>query len=330
MNKNLLKDLDAIIAQDKIIFQKTSFSAIVESQLAAFIVDDKLSEIQSIMEDAYQEVQETLSAIKAGCYPFHPKLVIRISKKLLRLFKNKHLPEFIAQVHDIYGINESYLDAVNSISSAIKKSVEFVKPLDEISFPEDWPLHKVALSKRVILLGLSRTWGDDNSDEPLLWETSATLETTVGCSLFAVNEAFTRVCLSAGTIYNVRSQKNLSSFFAELNDDKAGNILDNLLISKLTYQTMLEEGWQPDRYEVQNLPMSIGMLLEFMEKKGFSRVRNIGDVLEINLKEATENLRYRGSPFLSEDDLKTVRVIVPGWERDGDLIIRPKVSEISS
>jgi len=114
-----------------------------------------------------------------------------------------------------------------------------------------------------------------------------------------------------------------------LNDDKSGNVLDNLLLSQITYNSMLDDGWKPDRWEVENLPMSIGMLLDFLEKKGFRQINTVGDVLEINLQDATEKYRYRGSPFLSPNDLKKVKVVIPGWEFKDTLIIRPKVSEVS-
>jgi hypothetical protein len=330
MNANLLKNLDALITQDKAFSQQSYSASKVENQLANLLLDGKLTEIESKAGSIFLEMQETLATIETGRYPFRPGLAKRIPIQIKRILKKKLLVNVTQQLQDIYGLDEIFSVLAMQLSPEIKTAVASGKSLSPVSFPKDWPFHKVILAKRTVLLDLSRAWAKEETDEPILWKISTSLRTIVGCSFHAVSEAFAQICLAASAPQNTDSKDSISSFFLELNDDKAGNVLDNLVLSQSTYQTMLDEGWKPDRWEIENLPMSIGMFLDFMSKNGFNRVKNIGDIAEINLKDSIENYRYRGSPFLTSDELKKVKVIVPGWENKGELIIRPKVNEISA
>ena len=330
MNSNLLQNLEALIAQDAPVSRRSLPISQVENRLTALLLDGNLADLETFVENAFVDVQEALVSVETSCYPVRPGLVRRFGFQIKRLWKEKLLPGVTQKLRDIYGLDESYLNQLSQMSTAIKTAVEEDKPLSMPIFPEEWRFPKIILAKRAILLDLSRAWVQENSDEPIFWKISASLQTISGCSYFAVSEAFTQTCLAASDPQKAGSKDSIVSFFIELNDDKAGNILDNLLLSQGTYQTMIDEGWQPDRWEVENLPMSIGMFLDFMAKNGFKQVENIGNVLEIDLKSATERYRYRGSPFLSSDDLKKVNVSVPGWEMNGELVIRPKVTEFSS
>lgn len=330
MNISLLQSLEALIAQDQPVSRYSLPISQVESQLAALLLEDNLSEMESFVDGAFVDVQETLAATETGCYPFRINFFKRIPFQIMRLQKKKLLTGFVRRLQAVYGLDEEFSGLVKQSSAGINAAVVSGKVLAAPEFPEDWRFPEITLAKRAILLNLSRAWAPENTDEPILWKVSASLHSISGCSFYAISAAFAQTCLAASVPQNAGSKDTISSFFVELNDDKAGNILDNLLLSQATYQSLLDEGWQPDRWEVENLPMSIGMLLDFMAKNGFNQVELIGNVLEINLKTATENYRYRGSPFLSADDLKKVKVTVPGWEMNGELVIRPKVTEISS
>lgn len=329
MNSNLLQSLDALVAQDLPVSRQSFPILQVESKLAALLLDEKLPEVELFVDDAFVETQETLAAVETGSYPFRPGFSKRITSQIMRLQKKKLLAAIIQKLQDVYGLDEAFSDMVKQFSAEIKTAVDAEKSAAAPAFPNDWLFPKIALTKRAILLDLSRAWTQENVDEPILWKISTSLQAIVGCSFYAVSEAFAQLYLAANVTQNAGSKDSIASFFVALNDDKAGNVLDNLVVSQAAYQTLLDEGWQPDRWEIENLPMTIGMFLDFISKNGFNRVENIGDVLEINLQAATENYRYRGSPFLSADDLKKVKVTVPGWEISGELVIRPKVSEIS-
>ena len=330
MNSNLLQSLETLIAQDQPVSRKSLPISQVENHLAALFLEDQLPELESFVDGAFIDTQETLAATETGCYPFRINFFKRVPFQIMRLQKKKLLAGLVQRLQVVYGLDEEFLGLIKQFSLEIKTAVDSDKPLDAMVFPENWRFPEITLAKRAILLNLSHAWVQENVDEPILWKISAPLQVIAGCSFYAVSEAFAQTCLAASIPKDMGSKDSTSSFFVELNDDKAGNILDNLLLSQGTYQSLLDEGWQPDRWEIENLPMTIGMFLDFMTKNGFIQVENAGNILEINLKAATETYRYRGSPFLSSDDLKKVKVTVPGWENKGELIIRPKVSEISS
>lgn len=329
MNANFLNKLDRLVAKDKVFFQQTQSTSMLESALATWLLEDGKAEIELALTPRLLDIQETLAAIEGELYPFRPgwqkRLMIRVSQ-----LQKKLSIAAVQQLKDTYGLDQSFSDFIQSVSDEINSALILQKPLPSISFPEAWQLPKIALCKRAILLKLSKGWEKESIDEPIFWKASGLLKKITGGSFFGVEQAFYELLLLITETKQAAIQGNpLSDFFISANDDKSGNILDNLILSQATYQALLDDGWQPDRWELENMPMSIGMFIDFMRKSGFNQRNDIGDVIEIGLKEATENYRYRGSPFISSDELKRVKVIVPGWEQSGELIVRPKVNEIT-
>ena len=75
--------------------------------------------------------------------------------------------------------------------------------------------------------------------------------------------------------------------------------------------------------------MIIELFLDFLQKNGYVQEKEVGEEFVISLEEALKQYRYNGTPFIDNTDNKKVRVLAPGWSYRGELIIQPKVREIS-
>lgn len=121
--------------------------------------------------------------------------------------------------------------------------------------------------------------------------------------------------------------KELTDFFAKLNSEKYGCILDELL--------GLIKGIEKARKNGFELPVEInGLFIMVKQLAQFVRDSHIEPVMKINsIKEVTvsdiEYFNYEGSPFTTADEKKKVKVVSPGWlYKDKELqISRPKVKE---
>lgn len=329
MSSSLLETLESLQKRSGAYAQLGLRISTVETHLAKMALDGNLTEFPNVVEEMFIPALEVIQSIQTEQYPLRPGLIKRMSVTWQVAQRKKRSPELSAKLLELYGLDDGFVDLVRQKSQALAAAIQTQQPLAEMSFPKDWAFHTLTLARRSILIALANAWKEENYEEPIFWKISAVLNDLAVGSPFLVSEAFSEINLEAGGKH--RSQQNeLNAFFVGLNDDKAGAILDNLILSQATYQSLLDEGWQPDRWEVENLPMSIGMFLDFMSREGFAQVGHVDDVIEIGLADATEIYRYRGSPFGSPDDQKKVKVTAPGWERNGELIIRSKVSEISS
>lgn len=122
----------------------------------------------------------------------------------------------------------------------------------------------------------------------------------------------------------------LTEFFASLNSEKYGYILDELL--------MLRKGVDELRAKNFDVPLELNGVLILVKKMiQFVRDSHINPIMKINeikkVKAADiEYCNYDGSPFISNDERKTVRVVSPGWlYKDKEIqISRPKLKEIDS
>jgi hypothetical protein len=140
---------------------------------------------------------------------------------------------------------------------------------------------------------------------------------------------FRLVTMGLSALHDSEPNDTLQDFIVRANADEHGNLLDNLVLADKTYMDLRSEGWEPDRWEIENAPMTISLLLEFLRGEELTPKHIIDARLEISLREAQENYRYSGSPFEASADSKTVTVQAPGWEYRGKQLIRPKVREIS-
>ncbi len=330
MSSRLLESLKALKKRIKKYPQLDAHVATVETCLAEIILTGNLTELSNAVAKAgvFVPAQETIKIIEMGHYPMGTSPEKKITTVQIAQRK-KRSPDISAKLLTLYGVNKKFIELVQENTQIMAEAAQTQRSSQDVSFPTNWTFHTLTLAKRSILIALATAWKKENCEEPIFWKISSVLAEISTGSAFLVAEAFSEIKFVTGA--GTRTAENqLDEFFVNLNDDKAGNILDNIVISQITYQSLLAEGWQPDRWEAENLPMSIDMFLGFLSKEGFAQVRQIGEVIEIGLADATEIYRYRGSPFASSDDQKKVKVTAPGWEHNGKLIIRSKVSEISS
>lgn len=121
--------------------------------------------------------------------------------------------------------------------------------------------------------------------------------------------------------------KELTDFFVRLNSEQYGCILDELL--------RIRKGVDRLSKEKCELPMEInGLLIMVKQLIHFVRDSHIEPVLKINaIREVTASdiqyYSYEGSPFISPEERKQVRVVSPGWIfMDKQVqISRPRVKE---
>lgn len=321
MNAKVLKNLNFIKKNDLISAKNVLPFSKFEYEISSLILKNK--HLDALVIKKSVDVKKIITSIKKKTYPFSATRLPKVKNP------KKETSDILKQFHASYQLDDSFLDLIRQIIMVLKTSTPKGQSAVEISFPDDWSLHKISIAKRTILLGLAQAWTTKEVDEPILWKLSASLKAIAKGSNYAISESLNEIC-SAGNMEYIRQQESIATFFEEFNNDKSGNIMDNLVISQSVYQSLLNDGWKPDRYELENFPVTFEMFLDFMAKKGFTRIKDIGDQLEIDLKNSTENYRYRGTPFLSKDDLKKIKIIAPGWQYKGQLIIRPKANEISS
>ena len=121
---------------------------------------------------------------------------------------------------------------------------------------------------------------------------------------------------------------NLTEFFARLNSEKYGCILDELLsVRKGVGELMRQDFDLP--IEVSGLFMVIIKLTKFIRDSHIDPIMKVNSIRTITAEDVT-NCDYEGTPFKDKDDRKTVRVISPGWIYvDKEIqIARPKLMEV--
>lgn len=194
------------------------------------------------------------------------------------------------------------------------------------------PANCTGLFARSVFRGLTARWNQDECDEPLLWRVGDMLDSLArDGSLNSLTEALHRlVAFGLLGVAARDARDSLRDFIVLANDDANGNLLDNLVAAERTYRDLLADGWQPDRWEVENLPITISLLLRFMAKAGIQQSQDAGQRLRVTLDQAQSDFRYLGSPFLEGDECKDVVVQAPGWTYQGQSVVRPKVQEVAS
>jgi hypothetical protein len=330
MNATLLARFQDLLDRSPRVLAKQLAAFDLENSLALIVAENNLADIETLVNGEFRKVQETLASIQIGYYPLRPGIGQRLKILFSSLRKKTLLNETTEKLISTYGIDDALIAYVNEVSTGIVESAHKNFSFSISELPDEWSLPQEILAKRAILISVSRAWTQENTDEPILWKLSAVLQTLASAPFYEVSTALFQLITAAQNVQANSVMPNTSTtFIADLNEDKAGNVLDNLYLSYIGYQSLLEEGWQPERWEVENLPMSISLFLDFLRKNGFVQVKEIGDIMQIGLNDANELYRYRGSPFQSSDDIKKVKVIIPGWKKDDELVIRPKVNEIS-
>ncbi len=120
----------------------------------------------------------------------------------------------------------------------------------------------------------------------------------------------------------------LTDFFAQLNSDRYGNILDMVIQLRKGVATLSKSGYELPE-ELNGLFTLYHKLVQFIRDSHIDPIRKIG-LQETVCASDIEFCIYEGTPFTSEEETKLVETISPGWiYRDRNIqISRPKVKEI--
>lgn len=121
--------------------------------------------------------------------------------------------------------------------------------------------------------------------------------------------------------------KELTDFFERLNSDRYGCILDELLSTRRGINVLQKSGYIPP-IEINGLFIVIKKLVQFVRDSHIEPVMKFNAVIDVKASDI-EFCNYDGTPFESEEEVKKVRVISPGWiYTDEDVqISRPKLKE---
>jgi len=121
--------------------------------------------------------------------------------------------------------------------------------------------------------------------------------------------------------------KELTDFFAKLNSEKYGCILDELLQVRKGAEALKKSDYELP-LEINGMLIMVKKLIQFVKDSHIEPVMKLHSIRQV-IAADIEFCNYEGTPFSSKDEVKTVKVISPGWiYRDKEIqIARPKVKE---
>ena len=121
--------------------------------------------------------------------------------------------------------------------------------------------------------------------------------------------------------------KEAVNFFSQLNSEKYGYVLDQLLMVNKNIDILKEKNCKLP-IEVNSIFMFIKRLVIFLKDNNIEPIMKFDSVQNVVISDI-ENCRYDGSAFASEDEVKKVRVYSPGWiYKDKQIqISRPYIKE---
>ncbi len=121
--------------------------------------------------------------------------------------------------------------------------------------------------------------------------------------------------------------KELTDFFAKLNSEKYGFILDELLSVNKGISVLRKKNYELP-LEINGLLIMSKKLIQFIRDNRIEPIMKINSVIDVKLEDI-EYCNYDGTPFKSNNDVKTVRVVSSGWiyKDKGIQISRPKFKE---
>ena len=130
-------------------------------------------------------------------------------------------------------------------------------------------------------------------------------------------------------IKNVKQQE-LTTFFSQLNSEKYGCILDQLLVANSGFNKLSKEKYVMP-VELNGVRIMIKRLIQFTKDCHINPIMKQEASLQVTAKDI-ESCEYIGTPFNDENEQKKVRVISPGWiYQDKDVqISRPILKEVTS
>lgn len=118
-----------------------------------------------------------------------------------------------------------------------------------------------------------------------------------------------------------------ADFFAKLNSEKYGCILDELLVVRRGIDELGKSGYVVP-IEINGLLIMVKKLIQFVRDCHIEPILKLYSVQEVTASDV-EFCNYEGTPFQSADERKRVQVVSPGWiYKDKELqISRPRVKE---
>lgn len=121
--------------------------------------------------------------------------------------------------------------------------------------------------------------------------------------------------------------KELADFFAKLNSEKYGCILDELLVVRKGVDELRKSDYELP-IEINGLLIMVKKLIQFVRDSHIEPMMKINSIREVTASDV-EFCNYEGSPFAVPEEQKKVKVVSPGWVyKDKELqISRPKVKE---
>ena len=121
--------------------------------------------------------------------------------------------------------------------------------------------------------------------------------------------------------------KELADFFARLNSEKYGCILDELLVVRKGIDELIKKNYELP-IEINGLLITVKKLIQFVRDSHIEPIMKINATKEVTASDV-EFCNYEGTPFANPEEVKKVRVVSPGWiYKDKELqISRPKVKE---
>lgn len=121
--------------------------------------------------------------------------------------------------------------------------------------------------------------------------------------------------------------KELADFFARLNSEKYGCILDELLVVRKGIDELRKKNYELP-IEINGLLITVKKLIQFVRDSHIEPIMKINSVKDVTASDV-EFCNYEGTPFVNPEETKKVRVVSPGWiYKDKELqISRPKVKE---
>ena len=121
--------------------------------------------------------------------------------------------------------------------------------------------------------------------------------------------------------------KELTEFFAKLNSEKYGCILDELLQVRKGAEVLRKNAYVLP-IEINGMLIMVKKLIQFVKDSHIEPIMKIDSIRQV-LANEIEFCNYEGTPFASKEEVKTIKVISPGWiYKDKEIqISRPKVKE---
>lgn len=114
--------------------------------------------------------------------------------------------------------------------------------------------------------------------------------------------------------------------FQSFNSVQSNNTLDNFHIAKQLMQKLKEENWEPNHPDLNDLLYVINLFDEFLQSQKVFPIHNAGEIIDLSFENAI-NYDYQGSDYISNQDVKKVKVKAPGWRIDNIVICKPTVIE---